>query len=59
MFIKDIGEEIALLNSDMAIADEISRIKIEVPEEVAVLSILTDVFDCFFRYLAAIMVDAN
>ncbi|TMP86605.1 hypothetical protein CWC05_12445 [Pseudoalteromonas ruthenica] len=59
VFIKDIGEEIALLNSDMAIADEISRIKIEVPEEVAVLSILTDVFDCFFRYLAAIMVDAK
>ncbi|KPM79779.1 GNAT family N-acetyltransferase [Pseudoalteromonas sp. UCD-33C] len=56
VFIKDIGEEIALLNSNIELNDEIKRIKVTIPEGVAVLSIFTDIFDCFFRYLSAILV---
>lgn len=54
---KDIGEEICLLNSDIALPEGVERIAIKVPEEEETLSIHTDVFDCFFRYMSAIMVE--
>ncbi|NQY63257.1 MAG: hypothetical protein HRT38_05905 [Alteromonadaceae bacterium] len=55
VFMKDIGEEICLLNSDTALSSEVARICIDMPEEMELLSIFTDVFDCFFRYLVAIL----
>lgn len=51
--IKDIGEEVCLLNSDLDLPEDVARINVEVPVETEVLSIFTDVFDCFFRYLSA------
>ncbi|WP_112469465.1 IucA/IucC family protein [Streptomyces triticisoli] len=50
---KDIAEEIAVLDPDAALPPEVRRIRVEVPEDRKLLSILTDVFDCFFRFLAA------
>jgi siderophore synthetase component len=32
---------------------EVRRIRVDVPEDTKLLSIFTDVFDCFFRFLAA------
>ena len=55
-YMKDIGEEVALLNSTEPLPDEVSRIHIAMPKELELLSIFTDVFDCFFRYLVAILV---
>ncbi|WP_029771663.1 IucA/IucC family protein, partial [Pseudoalteromonas sp. TB51] len=55
-YMKDIGEEVALLNSTEPLPDEVSRIHITMPKELELLSIFTDVFDCFFRYLVAILV---
>ncbi|WP_264671427.1 IucA/IucC family protein [Arthrobacter sp. VKM Ac-2550] len=52
---KDIGEEIVLLGDTVQVPAEASRIRVEVPEQDKVLSIFTDVFDCFFRFLAAIL----
>ncbi|SDS18542.1 IucA/IucC family protein [Microlunatus soli] len=57
MFIKDIGEEVAVLD-DQPLPDAAQRIRAEVPEEMIMLSIHTDVFDGFLRYLAAILDDA-
>ena len=34
---------------------EVERIRAEVPEELRALSVFTDVFDCFFRFLSAIL----
>ena len=51
---KDVGEEIAIMG-DLELPAEIERIRAAVPDEVKSLSILTDVFDGFFRYLAAIL----
>ncbi|WP_448546467.1 GNAT family N-acetyltransferase [Thalassotalea fusca] len=57
VIMKDIGEEIAILNSDIQLPDEVQRISVTVPEELEILSIFTDVFDCIFRYLSAILVE--
>ncbi|WP_251093508.1 IucA/IucC family siderophore biosynthesis protein [Streptomyces sp. Caat 7-52] len=50
---KDIAEEIAVMDPDAALPPEVRRIRVEVPEDTKLLSIFTDVFDCFFRFLAA------
>ena len=55
-YMKDIGEEVALLNCDEPLPKNIERIHISMPKEHELLSIFTDVFDCFFRYLVAILV---
>ncbi|MFF9123088.1 IucA/IucC family protein [Streptomyces sp. NPDC014889] len=50
---KDIAEEIAVLDPDAALPPEVRRIRVEVPDDQKLLSLFTDVFDCFFRFLAA------
>lgn len=55
VIMKDLGEEICLLNSDKVLADNVSRIKVKVPESHELLSFFTDVFDGFFRYLAEVL----
>jgi siderophore synthetase component len=57
VFLKDIGEEVCLLNAEYDVPKEIHRIKISVSDEIAVLSIFTDVFDNFFRFLSAIFAE--
>ncbi|MCQ9183066.1 IucA/IucC family siderophore biosynthesis protein [Streptomyces sp. IBSBF 2953] len=50
---KDIAEEIAVMDPDAVLPPEVRRIRVDVPEDKRLLSIFTDVFDCFFRFLAA------
>ncbi|MGW1051085.1 IucA/IucC family protein [Streptomyces sp. NPDC002521] len=50
---KDIAEEIVVMAPDAVLPPEVRRIRVEVPEDTKLLSIFTDVFDCFFRFLAA------
>ncbi|GGX09383.1 hypothetical protein GCM10010297_33640 [Streptomyces malachitofuscus] len=50
---KDIAEEIAVMDPDAVLPPEVSRIRVEVPDDTKLLSVFTDVFDCFFRFLAA------
>ncbi|GAB7108585.1 desferrioxamine E synthetase DesD [Streptomyces phaeofaciens JCM 4814] len=54
---KDIAEEIAVMDPDAVLPPEVRRIRVEVPEDKKLLSIFTDVFDCFFRFLAAALAD--
>ncbi|MFF9812005.1 IucA/IucC family protein [Streptomyces sp. NPDC014006] len=54
---KDIAEEIAVMDPDAALPPEVARIRVEVPEDKKLLSVFTDVFDCFFRFLAALLAD--
>jgi siderophore synthetase component len=49
----DIAEEIVVMDPDAVLPPEVARIRAEVPEEMKLLSIFTDVFDCFFRFVAA------
>ncbi|MFH8792444.1 IucA/IucC family protein [Streptomyces sp. NPDC017941] len=53
---KDIAEEIAVLDPTAVLPPEVERIRVEVPDDRKLLSIFTDVFDCFFRFLAADLV---
>jgi siderophore synthetase component len=52
VFFKDIGEECAVLEASTPVPEAIGRIRAEVPDDVRALSILTDVVDCFLRFLA-------
>lgn len=52
---KDIGEEVGVLNGRTPVPESIARINVKMPEDKETLSILTDVFDCFLRYLSAIL----
>ncbi|MEU5091548.1 IucA/IucC family siderophore biosynthesis protein [Streptomyces sp. NPDC021356] len=54
---KDIAEEIAVMDPEAVLPPEVSRIRVEVPEDHKLLSLFTDVFDCFFRFLAAILAE--
>ena len=52
---KDIAEEIAVMNAATPLPAGVERIRVEVPEDVRLLSVFTDVFDCFLRYLNAVL----
>ncbi|MFI1866703.1 IucA/IucC family protein [Streptomyces jumonjinensis] len=53
---KDIAEEIVVMDPDAVLPPAVERIRAEVPEDMKLLSVFTDVFDCFFRFLAAQLV---
>lgn len=59
VILKDIGEEIVVLNPRVELPAKIRRIQANVPEQLRILSIFTDVFDCFFRHLSAVLVTAG
>jgi siderophore synthetase component len=54
-FLKDIGEEVALLDPRRPLPEELERIRVEVDDETAALSVLTDHVDGFLRHLAGIL----
>lgn len=54
---KDITEEIALFTADTSLPEKTRRICVKVPVELRLLSIFTDVFDCFFRFLVQVLVE--
>ena len=56
MLLKDIAEEAVLMDQEVELPPDVERIRAEVPDELKALSILTDVVDCFFRFLNAILV---
>ncbi|MFG2738304.1 IucA/IucC family protein [Streptomyces harbinensis] len=56
---KDIAEEIAVFDPATPVPAAIGRIQIDIPEEERVLSLFTDVFDCFLRFLNAVLAEAG
>ncbi|MEU6620210.1 IucA/IucC family siderophore biosynthesis protein [Streptomyces litmocidini] len=50
---KDIAEEICVMDPAAVLPPAVGRIRAEVPEDMKLLSVFTDVFDCFFRFLGA------
>lgn len=55
VFIKDLAEEILIMNEFAELPEKVDRIKVDMPKEMKTLTILSDVFDGVFRYLAAIL----
>ncbi|MFD7914588.1 IucA/IucC family protein [Streptomyces sp. NPDC059752] len=54
---KDIAEEIVIMDADAVLPPAVERVRADIPEDMKLLSIFTDVFDCFFRFLGAILAD--
>ncbi|MBQ0900999.1 IucA/IucC family siderophore biosynthesis protein [Micromonospora sp. U21] len=56
---KDIAEEIAVMSTEVELPAAVERIRVEVPDDTKLLSIFTDVVDCFLRHLNAVLVEAG
>lgn len=54
---KDIGEEVSLLNCSLEIPEEALRLAVNVPDDRKTLPLFTQVFDSIFRFIAAILVE--
>ncbi|GGU87375.1 hypothetical protein GCM10010275_24150 [Streptomyces litmocidini] len=50
---KDIAEEICVMDPTAVLPPAVERVRAEVPEDMKLLSVFTDVFDCFLRFLGA------
>lgn len=57
ILLKDITEEACILNPNVKLPEHLKRMYAEVPEDVKLLSIFIDVFDGFFRFMSAILVE--
>jgi siderophore synthetase component len=55
VIMKDLAEDIGVLNPERPLPENVQRLALRVPEEVMTLGIFTDVFDCVFRFLAQIL----
>ncbi|TDC09875.1 IucA/IucC family siderophore biosynthesis protein [Streptomyces sp. 8K308] len=57
VIMKDIAEEIGVMGAEQPLPPEAERIRIDVPDHFWTLTIFTDVFDCFFRFLNGILTE--
>lgn len=55
--LKDITEEACILNPNMELPEALKRMYAEVPEDVKLLSVFTDIFDDFFRLLVPLLME--
>ncbi|OED37386.1 transcriptional regulator [Flavobacteriaceae bacterium (ex Bugula neritina AB1)] len=55
ILMKDITEEVIVFNPKLDMPEKVKRLYTETSDQMKVLSIFTDVFDCFFRFMSAIL----
>jgi siderophore synthetase component len=55
VIMKDIAEEIVVSGSRVTLPEDVRRVHAEMADDVKLLAIFTDVFDCFFRFLAPLL----
>lgn len=55
--LKDLAEDVGVLNPREPLPDAVKHLALAVPEEVVTLSIFTDVFDGVFRFLAQLLAE--
>ena len=55
VFMKDITEEVVLFEDEKGLPEPVQRLVVKTTDEIKALSILTDVFDCFFRFIGQIV----
>ncbi|MFE8644661.1 IucA/IucC family protein [Sphingomonas sp. NCPPB 2930] len=58
-FMKDTGEESAILDKDAPLPAGIERLAVDVPEDYKLLGIFIDIFDGVFRHMAQILVEGG
>ncbi|WP_240315455.1 GNAT family N-acetyltransferase [Aquimarina longa] len=57
VLLKDITEEACILSPEVALPEHLKRMYAAVPEDVKLLSVFTDIFDGFFRFMSHILVE--
>lgn len=57
VIMKDIGEEVGFVNNDVALPEAVQQMRVPVSKELKILSIFTQIFDCYFRFLSHILVE--
>ncbi|UZO80636.1 GNAT family N-acetyltransferase [Aquimarina sp. ERC-38] len=57
ILLKDITEEACILSPEVELPEHLKRMYAPVPEDVKLLSIFTDIFDGFFRFMSHILVE--
>jgi siderophore synthetase component len=55
VFLKDLAEDIGVLNPEAPLPTAVKHLALQVPEDVMTLAVFTDVFDCVFRFLVPIL----
>lgn len=55
VFLKDLAEDIGVLNPEAPLPVAVRHLALRVPEDVMTLAVFTDVFDCVFRFLVPIL----
>lgn len=55
ILMKDITEEVIVFNEEMNLPEHVDRLFTKTTDRMKILSIFTDVFDCFFRFLGQIL----
>ncbi|WGO83220.1 GNAT family N-acetyltransferase [Arsenophonus apicola] len=55
IFMKDLAEEVLVMDPQADLPAKASRVKVSMPEQMKTLTILSDVFDGVFRFIAAIL----
>ncbi|MEV0804484.1 IucA/IucC family siderophore biosynthesis protein [Kribbella sp. NPDC050281] len=55
VIMKDIAEEIAVMDPATPLPAEAERVRAAVPDDEKLLSIFTDIFDCIFRFLSPLL----
>lgn len=56
---KDIGEEVTLMNTAINLPENARRIQVEVPEALRTRPLFTQLFDGIFRFIAAILAEQH
>ncbi|WP_103071601.1 IucA/IucC family protein [Aquimarina sediminis] len=57
VLMKDITEEVIVFNPELDLPEKVKRLYTETSDKMKVLSIFTDVFDCFFRFMANVLAE--
>lgn len=55
VLMKDITEEVIVFNEELDLPEHVDRLYTKTSDRMKILSIFTDVFDCFFRFMAQIL----
>lgn len=55
VFMKDVGEEVAVLNPDHALPERVAHLAVQLDEEMKINYIFLDILDCFFRFLVPLL----
>ncbi len=55
VILKDLAEDIGVLNPEQPLPERVRHLALRVPESVMTLTVFTDVFDCVFRFVAQLL----